>query len=91
MRNSVRGIWALKVYGAMSSQLAELQRALGRIEGKLDVPLGDDGRVARIEMAQGERHRRTGKTENRLHWRSGAGAVIGALAAWLGTWFAKHV
>lgn len=54
----------------------ELQRAVGRIEGKLDAFIkqmeSQDNRTTELEV-------RTRKVENRQHWYSGAGAIAGML------------
>jgi hypothetical protein len=58
------------------SELAELQRSVGRVEGKLDTFIAQmaqqDDRTTDLEV-------RTRKVENRQHWYSGAAAVIGTL------------
>lgn len=63
------------------SELAELQRSVGRVEGKLDTFILQmataDDRVTDLEV-------RTRKVENRQHWYSGAGAILGALLGALG-------
>ena len=60
---------------------AEMQRSIGRIEGKLDTFLeqmkAQDDRTMKQEV-------RLRKVENRQHWYSGIGAAIGALLGALG-------
>jgi hypothetical protein len=66
---------------------AEIQRSLGRVEGKLDLLLAAlKERNARDETrhaAHDERHdghdARLRKVENRQYWLSGAGAALGSL------------
>lgn len=58
------------------SELAELQRSVGRVEGKLDAFIKQmataDDRATDLEV-------RTRKVEARQHWYSGAGAIVGLL------------
>lgn len=58
------------------SELAEIHRSVGRIEGKLDTLMDDlSGRDERTGRLEG----RVRTVENRQHWYSGAGAVLGAV------------
>lgn len=56
--------------------LPDLQRTVGRIEGKLDTFIQQmaiqDKRTTDLEV-------RTRKVENKLHWWSGAAVIIGSL------------
>jgi len=56
---------------------SELQRALGRVEGKLDQALANflnhDGRMDEFD-------KRVGSVEKKVYWFSGAGAVVAYLA-----------
>lgn len=65
---------------------SELQRTVGRIEGKLDTFIAQmathDERTTRLEV-------RAGKIENRQHWYSGVGATIGLLLGAFGVHSAK--
>lgn len=58
------------------SDLAELNRAIGRVEGKLDTFIEQmktqDERATNVEV-------RMRKVENRQHWYSGVAAAIGML------------
>lgn len=58
---------------------ADLHRAVGRIEGKLDTFItqmkAQDDRTTDLEV-------RTRKVEGRQHWYSGAAAVVGGLIAY---------
>lgn len=62
----------------------EIQRALGRIEGQLgtfiDQMKVQDSRTTELEV-------RTRKLENRQHWYSGAGAIVGVILGVFGTHF----
>ena len=67
------------------AHIADILSRLGRIEGKLDafsttviaqMKVQDD-RTTGIEV-------RTRKVENRQHWYSGAGAILGALLGAVG-------
>lgn len=57
------------------SELAELQRSVGRIEGKIDTFINQ-------LKVQDERHghldTRVRKVEGRQHWYSGVAAAVGA-------------
>lgn len=57
--------------------MEELQRALGRVEGKLDTFIAQmasqDDRTTELEV-------RMRRVENRQHWYSGIGATLGMLA-----------
>jgi hypothetical protein len=59
----------------------ELQRTVGRIEGKLDTFIAQmghqDNRTTELEV-------RTRKLENRQHWYGGVAAAIGALVGAVG-------
>lgn len=65
--------------------IAELQRSLGRVEGKLDALI--DATTAH-ETRREERfngvEQRIRKVEARQHWYSGAAAAIGALLGVVG-------
>jgi hypothetical protein len=58
---------------------ADLHRAVGRIEGKLDTFIAQmeaqDNRATNVEV-------RLRKVEARQHWYAGAGTVIGAIFAY---------
>jgi hypothetical protein len=61
--------------------VADILSRLGRIEGKVDAFIKQmethDVRTTDIEV-------RTRKVENRQHWYSGAGAILGALLGAVG-------
>lgn len=63
------------------STIAKLDRDLGRVEGKLDTFItqmkAQDDRTTDLEV-------RTRKVENRQHWYSGAGAIVGLILGALG-------
>ncbi len=60
----------------MSQQLAEIQRALGRIEGVVgEIKAG----MARGAERTDKHDARLGKLENRQHWYAGIAAGIGTL------------
>lgn len=63
------------------SDLTELNRAVGSIEGKLDTFIAQmkmqDDRNTNLEV-------RTRKLENKQYWLSGVGAAFGAIAAMFG-------
>ena len=67
--------------------ISEMQRAVGRIEGKMDAFIEQmkvqDDRTTRIEEQQTERSTkldiRVSKVERWQHFYSGAGAILGAL------------
>jgi hypothetical protein len=65
----------------MRAHVADILSRLGRIEGKLDAFVkqmeAHDNRTMDIEV-------RTRKVENRQHWYSGAGAILGAVLGALG-------
>ena len=56
---------------------SELQRALGRVEGKLDQALANfahhDSRISLLD-------KRVGSVEKKVYWFSGASAVLAYLA-----------
>jgi Ser/Thr protein kinase RdoA (MazF antagonist) len=58
------------------SDLTEIHRSVGRIEGKLDA-LAE--RFEAHDTAAGQVEARVRTVENRQHWYSGAGAVLGAV------------
>jgi hypothetical protein len=63
------------------SELTELHRAVGRIEGKIDtfieqMKVGDD-RHGKLET-------RVRSVEGRIHWYSGLAAAVGALVGFGG-------
>jgi hypothetical protein len=64
------------------SDNTDLHRAVGRIEGKLDTFIeqmkAQDNRATELEV-------RTRKVENRQHWYSGAGAIVGVLIGVFGS------
>lgn len=70
----------------MTTKADEVQRSMGRIEGKLDTFIAQmkaqDDRTTAQEV-------RLRKVENRQHWYSGAGAAIGALLGALGVHLVK--
>lgn len=59
------------------SDMDELQRALGRVEGKLDTFIAQmatqDNRTTELEV-------RVRRTENKQYWLSGFGSMLGTLA-----------
>jgi hypothetical protein len=61
--------------------LAELHRSVGRIEGKIDAFIKQmavaDQRTTDLEV-------RTRKVENRQHWYSGVGTMVGLVAGLFG-------
>jgi hypothetical protein len=63
------------------AHIADILSRLGRIEGKLDAFIKQmethDVRTTDIEV-------RTRRVENRQHWYSGAGAVLGAVLGAVG-------
>jgi hypothetical protein len=59
--------------------LAELHRAIGRLESKVDILLARDDAF----------DRRLAKVEHKVTWFSGAAAVIGAAVGWAVSWFTK--
>jgi hypothetical protein len=63
------------------THIADILSRLGRIEGKLDAFIkqmeAHDVRTTDIEV-------RTRRVENRQHWYSGAGAVLGAVLGAVG-------
>jgi hypothetical protein len=63
------------------SHIADILSRLGRIEGKVDAFIKQmethDVRTTDIEA-------RTRKVENRQHWYSGAGAILGAVLGAVG-------
>jgi hypothetical protein len=63
------------------NQIAEMHRAIGRMEGKLDHVL-EERKAERERLLDIEG--RTRKVENRQHWYSGAGAILGALLGAVG-------
>jgi hypothetical protein len=63
------------------SQVSEIHRAIGRMEGKLDSVL-EERRAERERVTEIEAHTR--KVEARQHWYSGAGAILGALLGAVG-------
>jgi hypothetical protein len=56
--------------------LSEIQRSVGRVEGKLDAFIGQmkvqDDRSTNLEV-------RVRSVENKQHWYAGAGAILGAV------------
>ncbi len=58
------------------ADLAEIQRSLGRVEGKLDAALNRMDARDREEAAQ---NKRIENVERRQWWLSGVAAAIGAL------------
>jgi hypothetical protein len=58
------------------SDLAEIHRSVGRIEGKLDA-LSE--RFEAHDIAAGRVEARVRTVEGRLHWYSGAMGVLGAI------------
>jgi hypothetical protein len=63
------------------NQIADMHRAIGRMEGKLDSVL-EERKAERERITEIEG--RTRKVENRQHWYSGAGAVLGAILGAVG-------
>jgi hypothetical protein len=65
----------------------EIQRSLGRVEGKVDLLLAelkernarDDARHAAHDERHAGQDARLRKVENRQYWLSGGGAVLGSL------------
>lgn len=64
----------------ISGQLAELQRSMGRIEGKLD----------RAQADSTDQEKRLRRVEGRLHWYSGAGAILGGMVTFFGGYLKTH-
>lgn len=67
----------------------EIQRSLGQIEGKLDAFLtAIEQHFADDKVAFGTIDKRLHKLESKVHWFSGAGAVVGAAITFLltGKW-----
>jgi hypothetical protein len=58
------------------SELTDIQRSLGRIEGKLDSHLDH---MKTRDQADMERDKRIASVERRQWWLSGVAAVIGGL------------
>jgi hypothetical protein len=63
------------------SDLTEIHRSLGRIEGKVDSLVERHDARDKNDEAREERLR---TVENRQHWYSGAGAILGALLGYFG-------
>lgn len=69
-----------RFYGVLQmSELADLQRSVGRVEGKLDAFIDQmkvqDNRTTDLEVRQR-------KVENRQHYWAGAGTLVGAFVGW---------
>ena len=63
------------------SELAELQRSVGRVEGKLDTFIAQ---MAAHDIRTTDLEVRTRKVESRQHWYAGAGWMLGMIAGALG-------
>jgi hypothetical protein len=63
------------------SHIADILTRLGRIEGKID---SYNTAVATQKKDHDDLEVRTRKVENRQHWYSGAGAVLGAILGAVG-------
>ena len=61
--------------------LADLQRAMGRVESNVETLLARDRGF----------DKRLRKLEHKVTWFSGAAAVLGALFGWAANWFTKTV
>ena len=60
------------------SDLTELHRAIGRIEGKIDTFIEQ---MRLQDERHGKLEGRMRKVEARQHWYAGAGTVVGAIVA----------
>ena len=64
------------------SEFADIQRALGRIEGKQDAMLAQ---LERGTERMDKHDEKIGKLQNRQHWYAGIAAGIGAVLGFGGT------